>query len=525
MTHQKILKAAGKVGSLTTISRVLGYIRDASLAAVLGAGMNMDAFTIAYRIANLFRRLLGEGAMTAAFVPVFTEYKEDHDSKELWEFASKFFYTLGFVLLVLVILQIVFARIIVGVMSPGFMVDPPKWELTVFLSRLMASYIFFIGLAAVLMGVLNSVGSYAVSAANPILFNLFVILSTFTFAKWFDDPAIGVALGVLFGGFCQMAIQIPAAWQKGMRFKPSISFTHPGVKRISVLMGPGVLGIGVYQINLLVDSIISSFLPEGSVSSIYYSNRVVELVQGIFILSFATVMLTEMSTRAAKKDRKEMQSMLSFALRMVSFVTIPATLGLFILARPITQVLFQHGKFDTADTERTAFALAFYALGIFFVAGARILVQAFYAVQDTKTPVKCAVWSLLINAAGSFILMHPLKQGGIALATSIAAAFNFWQLFKSYEKSFGRIEREAMKEALIRVSVQSIAMGISCIVFLNLFNFSEKHTLAGESVALFGTILLAILVYLATAMALKSKELDFFKKPQHPPETLPTDVD
>ncbi len=507
METRRFLKSTGTIGILTTVSRVFGYARDAVLAYVLGAGSSMDAFTIAYRLANLFRRLLAEGAMTAAFVPVFSEFREQHTEKDLWDFTSKFFYTLALVLCGIVALQIVFAPALVSVMAPGFIKDPQKWDLTVFLNRLMAPYLFFIGLAAVLMGVLNSMRSYAVSAANPIFFNLMVIFSAFTVSKCFDEPAIGISLGVLFGGFLQMFVQVPAVWKKGMRFIPSVSFNHPAIRKISLLMTPGMIGIGIYQINLLVDSIMSSFLPEGSVSSIYYSTRVVELVQGIFVVSFATVMLTEMSSLAAKKDHAQIKESLSFSLRMVAFVAIPASAGLIMLARPITQVLFEHGKFAAFDTERTAFALIFYAVGLFFVAGARIVVQAFYAVQDTATPVKCAFVSLVVNIAGNLILMHPLKQGGIALATSIAAAVNLLQLLLIYQKRCGALDWGPLKESLVRIGIQTFAMTIGSALFLNLLRFHEQKNGLLQAASLFGTIILALLVYLAVALLLKSREL------------------
>ena len=517
MTKSKLLKSAGTVGSLTTISRLFGYLRDAALATVLGAGNSMDAFTIAFRIANLFRRLLGEGAMTASFVPVFAEYRENQTPEELWKFVNKFFYTLAVILAGLVLLQIVFAPTIVSVMSPGFIKTPGKWALTVFLNQVMTPYIFFVGLAAVLMALLNSMGSYAVSAANPIFFNLMVIFSAFTLVKFFDDPAVGIAIGVLFGGFLQMLVQVPAAWKKGMRFIPSISFRHPAIQKISMLMAPGIIGIGIYQINLVVDSVMGSFLPEGSVSAIYYSNRIVELIQGIFVVSFATVLLTEMSSHAAKKNQRELSETLSFSLRMISFVTIPASLALMILAQPIVKVLFQHGEFNVMDTDRTAFALFFYALGIFFIAGARIVVQAFYALQDTKTPVMCAFVSLIVNIVGNWIFMHPLKQGGIALATSIAAAVNFWQLLSIYEKRYGRLDWESFRESIEKIAVQSIGMTLVCTIFLKLLKFSERGTWFAQAGILFGTIAVGLLVYFGIALVLKSKELALLRNASFSP--------
>lgn len=524
--NRKILKSAGLVGILTLVSRLFGYLRDVSLAVVLGAGYSMDAFTIAFRLANLFRRLVGEGAMTASFVPVFAEYREKHSKDELWRFVNQFFYTLAAVLICLMIIQIVFAPTIVGGMSPGFMKSAGKWELTVFLNRLMAPYIFFVALTALMAAILNSMGKFAVSAANPILFNIAMIAAAFGLSPWFDDPAVGVAIGVVFGGFLQLIVHIPAAWMNGMRFIPSFSFKHPAIQKVMLLMGPGVFGIGIVQINLFVDSIMASFLPEGSVSAIYYANRVEELVLGIFTVSLATVILPEMSAQAAKNDQKAMKSTLLFSLRMTSFVTIPATVGLVILSGPITQVLFQHGKFSALDTERTAFALLFYAVGLFFIAGVRIVVPAFYAVQDTKTPVKCAFISLVVNIIGNWILMHPMKQGGLALATSIAAAINFFQLLNRYQRKFGPLDWGLFRESMLRISVQSIGMALVAMIFIRLLAFHDQSSAFMRALVLFLTIALSLLTYFGLALLLKSKELEAFRHAHSPdPEAAQADLD
>jgi len=518
MQRHQLLGTAGKIGLLTLISRIFGYLRDLTLAIVLGAGFGMDSFSIAFRLANLFRRLFGEGTLSAAFVPVFTEFREQNTEKELWRFASKFFYTIALILAGLVVLQIVFAPTIVGVMAPGFMKIEGKWELTVFLNRIMAPFMFFIGLSAVLMSILHSLRCFAPSAASPIMFNVMIIFSAFTVAKWFDDPAIGIAIGVLFGGACHLFFQVPAAWKRGMRFIPSVSFTHPAIRQVSRLMIPGLFGIGIVQINLLVDALMASFLPEGSVSSLYYAGRVQELVLGIFTVSLATVILPELSLQALRHDDEKMKETLSFSLRMNAFITIPAMVGLVVLAHPIVSVLFQHGKFTSTDTERTTLALVFYALGLFSIGGIRMIVPAFYAVKDTTTPVKCAVVALGVNVIGNWLLMQPLKQGGIALATSIAATVNMAQLIWSYQKRFGPLPWVSIRESLIRIGVQSLAMALACTVFLNLFGFQEQVSVSGKAFALAGTIVLSVLIYFGAALLLKSKELYAFQQsPQEPP--------
>lgn len=505
-----MLRSAGTIGGLTTVSRILGYLRDAALAMVLGAGFGMDAFTIGYRVANLFRRFLAEGAMTTAFVPVFSEFREKHSEKELWNFARTFFYTLGLWLTVIVALEIIFAPFITNLLAPGFREVAGKWELTIYLSRIMAPYLLFVGLASVLMAVLNSLKSYAVSAANPIFFNLAIIFAAFVLTHFFEEPTVAIAIGILIGGFFQMAVQIPSVIGKGMPFVPRVSLHHPAIRKIMKLMAPGVFGVGIYQINLVVDSVIGSFLPQGSVSFLYYANRVVELVQGIFIISFATVILTEMSAHAAARRHAEMRETLLFSLKMVSFVTVPASAALMVLARPITQVLFEHGEFSGWDTTQTAYALVFYAVGIFFVAGARIVVQAFYAVQDSKTPVIAAVVSLAVNIVCSIALVFPFKQGGIALATSIAAGVNFFQLLAAYRKRFGPLGLKQNLPSFGRVLLQTGVMIAACLIVLYAARYGQQTSLLGRAVVLFSSISVGLAVYGGSAAYFKSEELSYF---------------
>lgn len=496
-----LLKAAGSVGSFTVASRISGYLRDVSLATVLGAGFSMDAFTIAFRLANLFRRFFAEGVMSAAFIPIFSEYRENHSSNDLWAFARKFYSALGLTLAAMVLIEIIFSPWIVSLMAPGFSWNSEKWELAVFLNRLMAPFLLFMGLAAVLMGILNSRRIFGVSAAAPILFNLSMIAAAFGLTPFFHEPAVGVSLGVLFGGCAQWLIQIPAARKLGMNLKPTLSLAHVGVKRIFKKMGPGIFGMGIVQINLLIDSLMASLLMEGAVSSIYYANRVMELVLGIFVISLATVILPEMSKHAARKDHEEMKSTLSFSLRMVAFVAVPATVGLFILSKPVTRVLFEHGRFDAVDTQRTAFALMFYSVGILFIGTARILASGFYAMGDTKTPVRTAAWSLLANIALNVILMIPLKQGGLALATSLAAALNSYQLLIRFQKKFGPLDWSVLHHSLFKILTGSAALGTACFVFS--YVFQTQH----PAIRLFLTIGLSLAVYLGTCFALKSPEL------------------
>ena len=497
---------------VTSVSRVFGYVRDAALAAVLGAGLGMDAFAVAFRLANLFRRLVAEGAMSAAFVPVFVEYRGQHTADELWDFARKFFYTLALVAGLIVLLEIIFAPFIVRVMAPGFSNVDGKWELTVFLTRVMAPYLVFVALAAFLMGVLNAFGRFAVPALSPVFFNVIIIVSAFSLAHITPDRSVGIAIGVLIGGVLQFLSQVPSAMGLGMQFKVGFSFRHPAIRKVGTLLAPSIFGIGIVQINLLVDSLMASFLREGSVSQLYYADRVMELVLGIFIMSLTTVILPDMSRSAAAKNMSEVKETLLFSVRSTMFVAIPATVGLFLLADPITHVLFERGRFSSLDTERTSVALAYYALGLFFISSVKILVSAFYALQDTKTPVKVAAVSLAVNAFMNWVLMQPLKQGGIALATSIAGAISVVQLAAIFQKKYGSLNWSQFRTSFIKVGAASGVMGIASLLILRLFQFNSAQPLSWKITALFGTIVLSILVYLAAAWVLKMDELRIFRK-------------
>jgi len=512
MKEEKILKSAGKVGLATSLSRVFGYFRDASLALVLGAGFGMDAFTVAFRLANLFRRLVAEGAMSSAFVPVFVSYRKEQSEKKLWDFARRLFYTLALITGVIVIIEIVFAAVSVRIMAPGFSYASGKFDLTVQLTRMMAPYLLCAALAAFLMGVLNSLGHFIVPALSPVFFNVTVIVSAFTLARMTAEPAVGIAFGVLIGGGLQLASQIPIALKKGMNFAFGLSFRHPAIQKVGKLLVPSLLGIGVVQLNLLIDSLMASFLREGSVSHLYYADRVMELVLGVFVISLATVILPEMSKSAADQDHEQVKSTLLFSFRVIAFVAIPATVGLFLLSDPIVHVLFERGSFGILDTERTAVALSFYALGLCFISATRLVVSAYYATQDTKTPAKIAVVVLVANAILNWILMHPLKQGGIALATSIASVINFGLLIYFFERRFGVLNWSTIRRSLLKIGLSSFVMGIFCLLFLRWAGFDTSASIGWKALVLFGTIGGGLGIYLITSSILKVDELSTFKK-------------
>ncbi|MFC2149078.1 murein biosynthesis integral membrane protein MurJ [Candidatus Auribacterota bacterium] len=512
MSKKKILKSAFTVGSMTAISRVFGYIRDLTLAAILGAGFGMDAFTVAFRITNLLRRLVAEGSMTAAFVPVFTKYRSENKDENVWDFANKMFFTLAMILAVTAVLSIIFAPVIVKLIAPGFNEISGKTALTVLLNRIMAPYIMFIGLAALAMGILNSLGHFAVPSFAPVLLNISIIICTLLFSRSFGEPAVATAIGALIGGVLQVAIQLPLLKKYGMTFKFRISFDHPAIRKVGKLIVPGVFGAGITQIQLVVGSLMASFLAQGAVSSLYYSDRVMELVLGILVISISTVILPEMSKRAAANDINGVKEIMTFSLRLISWGTIPAAVGLIALRTPIIKVLFQHGKFTAADTETAAFALIFYALGLFFFACIKIIAPAFYAFHDIKTPVKVAWVSLFINIAAALILMQSLKQGGIAFGLSIASAFNVVILMYIFIKRYGWIDMKGLAGLVLKIICASLIMALACTAVIKLTDFYGQTKIIWQVFSLLAAIITGMAVYFISTYFLGCSEIKDIKK-------------
>lgn len=512
MSKKKIVKSALTVTLMTAISRIFGYVRDATLAAVLGAGFSMDAFTVAFRIANLLRRLVAEGSMTAAFVPVFTKYRIESKEEDVWDFANKMFYTLSLVLALITVIGIIFSPLIVKVMAPGFKNIEGKMALTIFLNRILAPYILFIGLSALAMAILNSLGYFGIPSFSPVLLNISIIFCTLLLSRFFKEPAVATAIGALVGGALQVAIQIPPLIKSGMNFKFGVSFSHPQVRKVGRLIVPGMFGIGATQIELLFGSLIASFLAQGAVSSLYYSDRVMELVLGVFVISLSIVILPEMSKKAAVNDIGGLKDLVTFSLRMVSFETIPASIGLIALRVPIIKVLFQHGRFTAADTEKTAFALMFFSLGLFFIAAVKVIAPAFYSLHDMKTPVKSTWFSLAVNIVLALLLMKPLRQGGIALAMAVAAAVNVIQLVWIFRKRYGRLELRSIFISMIRTLGASIIMGVVCLFVIKLTNFYGMTRTFHQALSLFAAILAGLITYGVSAYLLGCKEIRELRK-------------
>ena len=391
--EKAMTRAAGVVGFWTALSRILGFVRDMATALFLGAGFGADAFFVAFRIPNLLRRLFGEGALSAAFIPTFVETLQHDGKQEAARLARITFTFAALVLCVVAAAGILLSPWIVRLIAPGFLKEPAKYVLTVDLNRIMFPYIFFISLVALASGVLNSLGHFSAPAAAPVVLNLCMIGSLGVMTTYLGMPAYqALAWGVVVAGVLQLALQIPFHGQEPASSSGRISrLGHPALKRIGALFVPGAFSGAVYQINVLLGTILASLLPAGSVSWLYYADRVVELPLGIFAIALGTAVLPSMSRQAANGDMKGLTRSLSYSLRFIAFFTIPASVALIVLREPIVSILFQRGLFTVVDTRETAYALLCYTVGLWAFSGLKVVTQGFFSLKDTRTPMYVSI--------------------------------------------------------------------------------------------------------------------------------------
>ena len=494
------------ITTLTLISRILGFFRDQRITQLLGTSLSGDAYYLAYRIPNLLRRLVGEGSMSAAFVPVFATYLTEKERDEVWDFANRVFWTLSFLLALVAVLGVVFSPFLVSIFTFGESRIPV--DQAVYLNRLMFPYIFFVSMSALAGALLNSFKVFGLPAFTPAMLNLSVIGFSL-FADRFSQPAVALAIGVLVGGVLQMLIQLPVLWKLGMRFNFGISFSHPGIRRVAKLMIPGIVGISVAQINFFVDTVFATqeFLPEGSLTSLQIADRVMELVLGGYAISVGTAIVPMMSRHAAEKNMEELKRTVAFAIRIVSFITVPATVGLILLREPIIQVLFQHGQFNAESTRLTAWALMLYSIGLPWFAATKILVPAFYSTQDTQTPVRIAILVMGLNIVLNLLFIRPLLNGGPALATSLAGVLNATLLFWVFRRRHGRVGGRQIALALVRVGLASAGMGLITWWLASWVRFVSLEPLWMRAGKLGLILATSAAVYFALAWILRCEEL------------------
>jgi len=512
LTEKKqILKSASIITLVTIVSRVLGYVRDQRIALLLGTTPAADAYVLAYRIPNLFRRLVAEGSMTASFIPVFSSYMREKSRKEVWEFANRLFWTLALVAAVITVLGMVFSPSVVRLFAGKNIAGIQAIEL----NRIIFPYLFFVSLAALAMGILNCFNVFGLPAATPVFLNLATILFTFAIVRnYFKDAVTSIAVGVLVGGVLQFLIQVPLLVRKGMNFNFGISFSHPAIRDVARLMIPRLFGIGIGQINLLIDTrfATASMMPEGSLAALYLADRVMELVLGGYAIAVATAILPMMSHQAAGKDYEALKKTLSFSVRIVAFITIPAALGLMILREPIIRVLFQHGQFVAESTRLTARALLYYSIGLPALASVKLIVPAFYSTRDTKTPVIIASISLVINIVLNIVFIQffykRVQNGGPALATALATFFDFFALFIIFRIRYGAMGTMEILRSFSKIFLCAGIMGVACW-FGNYYTTFTIHSRFLVQLLVFaGLITGATVLYLALAWIFRCHEIE-----------------
>ena len=506
--HSEVNEAAGVVGGATFLSRIFGYVRDMAIAGYFGAGPVSDAFIAAFRIPNLFRRLFGEGSLSISFVPVFTEYLV-RQRNEAFKMAFAAFRLLSIILVAIVLIGILAAPWITKAVAYGYQVSPPKFDLTVTLTRLMFPYVALIGMVALCMGILNAMGHFAAPALAPVMLNLAMISAIFLATRLTHDPqwrVYGLAIGVVVGGVLQLALQIPFLIRKGVFTRRATPFIHPGLRKVFRLFIPVTFGAAVFQINTLVGNLLASLQPEGSVSYLYFADRLVQFPLGIFGIAVATAVLPILSRQAATDRIAELKETLAYSMSMVWFVLTPAMVGLIVLREPIVALLFQRGAFDLVATRLTAQALLYYSIGLWAFAAVRIVIAAFYARQDTATPVRAAAVSVLANVVLGVILMQPMGHAGLALALSLSSMLNFGFLVFALRSRVGLLGWRRMLPSVIKTVVGSGMMGIIVWAVARVWIPQADMPFGRLLLSLLGSITVGIVAYGAAALILRIPE-------------------
>lgn len=490
----------------TFISRILGYVKDMILAGYFGATGVADTFFVAFRIPNLLRELFAEGSMSSAFIPVLTEHQTKYGHEEAKRLVRITFTFIVIFVGIVCIAGIVFSPAIVTAIAPGFVSSPEKFSLTVLLTRIMLPFLLFISLAAFAMGALNTRRVFFVPSLAPAMLNIMIIAVVLTLAPAMEEPIVAVAIGVVLGGFIQFVFQLPSFFKNGYSLTPAHDFRHPGLKKMSILILPATMGMAVAQINIFVSTILASYLPEGSITYLYYSMRLIQFPIGIFGVAMGMAVLPTLSEHAVRGDYDKLRSDFSFALRLLFFITVPAMAGLIALREPIVNILFQRGQFDYDATVGTAEALLFYSFGIWSIVGVRVVTASFYSMQDTRTPVKIAVVALAANVIFSIILMNPLKHGGLALANALASGVNFSLLFFFLRKRLKHVDTKRILSSFLKTVFASSIMGITGWVILCGSLWQTYGNTALKTLYLSGTFLICIGIYLFLSVLLKSEE-------------------
>jgi len=501
-----LIRAASKVGSWTMLSRILGFVRDIFLARILGAGPIADAFFVAFKLPNFFRRMFAEGTLTVALVPLLSDQRQ-HGEAHAHRFLNALATLLLFAVTGFTLLGMLLMPWLLYLFAPGFADEPDRWAMALQLARWMFPYLAMISLAAMAWAVLNTYKQFSVPAASPALLNVAIIFAAIVLAPYFESPAMALAIGVLLGGFLQLLIQFPALKRIGWVPRISFDFKQDAITETMRLFGPAVLAIAAVQINILVGTILATLLESGAVSYLYYADRIVQLPLALFGIAMSTALLPALSGHISKGDQDAAADDLRSGLAWLTWITLPCVVGAIYLAEPIIVTLFERGAFTHADSIATAATLRAYAIGLIAFCWVRLLATACYAEKDASAPMRYAAISVAVNIVLAVILMQFWGYVGLALATSLAAFVNVVLLYNRLSKSYGSLFSDKTARRLITAAFASLLMFVGLYLFNNLV---WVFPVDGGAIQ-FGWVAMAvaggIAVFLISALLLGEREL------------------
>ena len=519
-----LFKATSLVGGMTLISRILGFARDMVLARYFGAGAAMDAFTMAFKIPNFGRRTFGEGAFSLAFVPVLSEYKVTRSHADVKQLTDQVAGSLGLALLVVTAIGVLGAPVVMWIFAPGFSNFPDKYELSVQMLRVTFPYLLFISLTAMAGGILNTYSRFWVQSFTPVLLNICMILAAIYLAPHLAQPSMALAWGVFIGGVVQLAFQVPFLAQIKLLPRPRWGETHEAVTRIMRLMLPTVFRSSVAQVNLLVDSLIASFLATGSVSWLYYADRMMEFPLGIFSIALGTVLLTTLAQHHALKNTTGFSATLDWAFRITTVIVLPAAMGLLVFSGPLLATLFNYGAFDAHDTLMVTWALTTYSMGLLSFTMVKVLLPAYYARHDSRTPFRTALVAVAANLVFNILITIPWARAGyiaphagLALSTSLASFVNAWQLYHGLRKAGVYTPTHGWAKLFLRVLAANLVMGLVLLFCSGSLNEWMARSASHRVEHLAAWLLAAVALYFGTLFLLGFRINDLRVKGTHLP--------
>jgi putative peptidoglycan lipid II flippase len=511
----KLFKILLGIGSLTLLSRIFGFIRDNIIARIFGTGSETDAFFVAFKIPNLIRRISGEGAFTQAFIPILGEYKSKKNSLELKNLVNKTATLMGLLLIIITLFGILSSHWIIQLVAPGFKDNPDKLKLSVELLQITFPYILFISLTSMAGGILNTFGKFFAPAFTPVLLNLSFIFGAIFFAGFFAQPIVILAWSVFFGGLLQLFFQIPFLKQIGLLPKLDFNFNEPGVWKIIKLMGPAIIGVSIVQISMLINNVFASFLESGSVSWLYYADRLMEFPVGILGVTLSTILLPSLSISFSNKNKEKYSSLLNWGIKLALIISAPAAIALYILSIPLVTTLFFYGAFSAKDVFMTNLAVIGYSFGLVALILIKVLASAFYARQNIRTPVKIAVVTLIATQVFNLIFVNLYQHAGLAIAIGLGACVNalllIIYLLKNRYFSFDHYWFRFLTKLVIALSIMAMCLNIFKGDDYLWYQYSFLDKLMNLSI----NIVIGASIYLLSLRVLGIKIEDFLRESKY----------